>query len=329
MKAGQVLSIIAAIITLVACYIFYWISYEYQEVYYINAIGFFKNIGDLFANPNSNALLTGLPLVFYYAFIVLFILLIASPILQLLGMKTRYGPLLGCIMPLLIGIMILLYALFGTLGLFMRALLMLGDMEPLVEDVFPFTIAIGGRSEYWGTYLLIAAGFFSLIAGLYDSFLIMGWLALVFTYSLMVVWEQEAPFIAMLLFAYSVATSPLLYMASKEPPDSEGTNLTMSIVVIGSILTVVLAFLGVPLVYPLIILCVLMLLRTFLLTALGVSIVSRRKTDYLHDTWMRSQEENDYGREIDSDNLYTEDNEEYDDDEDEEYDEDEYCFDNE
>lgn len=166
-----------------------------------------------------------------------------------------------------------------------------------------------------------------LIAGLYDSFLIMGWVALVFTFALIVVWESEATFYPMLLFAYSVATSPLLYMASKEPPDSEGTNLTMSIVVIGSILMVVLAFLGVPLIYPLIILCVLMLLRTFLLTALGVSMMPKRKTDYLSDTWMRTKGEKDYGREIDSDTGYTEDAEEYD--YEDECDEDEYSLDNE
>lgn len=166
-----------------------------------------------------------------------------------------------------------------------------------------------------------------LIAGLYDSFLIMGWLALVFTFALIVTWEHEGTLYPMLLFAYSVATSPLLYMASKEPPDSEGTNLTMSIVVIGSILMVVLAFLGVPLIYPLIILCVLMLLRTFLLTALGVSMVPKRKTDYLSDTWMRTKGEKDYGREIDSDTGYTEDAEEYD--YEDEYDEDEYGLGNE
>jgi len=166
-----------------------------------------------------------------------------------------------------------------------------------------------------------------LIAGLYDSFLIMGWLALVFTFALVVAWEHEDTFYPMLLFAYSVATSPLLYMASKEPPESEGTNLTMSIVVIGSILMVVLAFLGIALIYPLIILCVLMLLRTFLLTALGVSMMPKRKTDYLSDTWMRTKGEKDYGREIDSDTGYTEDAEEYD--YEDECDEDEYSLDNE
>jgi len=166
-----------------------------------------------------------------------------------------------------------------------------------------------------------------LIAGLYDSFLIMGWLALVFTYALFLVWEQEAPFFPMLLFAYSVATSPLLYMASKEPPDSEGTNLTMSLVVIGSIIIVVLACFGVPLIYPFIILCILMLLRTFLLTALGVSMIPKRNTDYLSDTFMRNKGESYYGQEIDSDTGYTEDDEEYD--YEDEYGEDEYVPDNE
>jgi len=167
MKGGQILSIIAAILTLIATYIFYWISYEYIDLYYINGIGFFKNIGDLFTNPNSNAVFYGLPLVFYYVILVLFILMMASPILQLLGYKTRLAPLLGCIMPLLIGIMILLYATFGSFEVFIQYLMMFGDIEPLAEGAFPITIAIEGRNEYYfGTYMLLAAGVFSLIAGL-------------------------------------------------------------------------------------------------------------------------------------------------------------------
>ena len=166
MKGGQILSIIAAILTIIATYLFYWISYEYMDLHYINGIGFIKNIGDLFTNVNSNAVYYGLPIVFYYVILVLFILMMASPILQLLGLKKRIGPLLGCIMPLLIGTMILLYASFGSMEFFVKYLMMFGDIEPFAEGTFPITIAIEGRKEYWGTYILLAAGVFSLIAGL-------------------------------------------------------------------------------------------------------------------------------------------------------------------
>jgi len=134
----------------------------------------------------------------------------------------------------------------------------------------------------------VGVGIVGVIGGLYDSFLIMGWLALVFSSALIVAWEHEGTLYPMLLFAYSVATSPLLYIASKESPDSTGTNLTIFIVVIGSIVTVVLGFFGVPLIYPLIILCVFMLLRTFLLAGLGVSMIPKGNTDYLSDTWMEN-----------------------------------------
>lgn len=159
----------------------------------------------------------------------------------------------------------------------------------------------------------VGVAIIGVIAGLYDSFLIMGWLAAVFASALMFAWEREITLLPMLLFAYSVATSPLLYMASKEPPDSEGTNLTIFIVVIGSIFIVILGFLGVPLIYPLMVLCVLMLLRTLLLTALGVSMIPKRKTDYFSDTdtRMRSEGEKDYTQKIDFDTGYTEDSEEY------------------
>ena len=102
----------------------------------------------------------------YFFFVVLFLIFMVSPILQLLGCKVKFGPLAGCVMPLLIGVMILLYSSFGTAEFFIKILLMFGDPEPLIEGIFPITIAVENRFEFWGTYLLIAAGIFSLIAGL-------------------------------------------------------------------------------------------------------------------------------------------------------------------
>ena len=162
---GKVLCILAAIITALATYVFYWTSYEYQELYYLNGVGFLENIVDLFVNYNSYAVLSGLPLIFYYAFIVLLILLIAAPALQLLGIKARIGSVLGCITPLLIGIGIILYTTLG-IDFLMKPLLLCGDIEPLVEGVFPLTIAIQGRAEYWGTYLLLLGGVLTLISAL-------------------------------------------------------------------------------------------------------------------------------------------------------------------
>ena len=115
---------------------------------------------------NTNANKYGLPLVFYYAFLVLFVLFMASPILMLLGVKTKWGPLIGCIMPLLIGILIFFYAFMGFFPPFIKYLGMFGDLEPLIEGVIPIALGVEGHYEFYGVYALILAGIISLIAGL-------------------------------------------------------------------------------------------------------------------------------------------------------------------
>ncbi|MFW9898930.1 MAG: hypothetical protein ACFFDO_06685 [Candidatus Thorarchaeota archaeon] len=170
MNTGQILCVIAAIITLIATYMFYWFSYIYLDLYYMNGIGFLKNYLDLWTNQNNKSRdwivrIDGLPVIFYYAIVVLFTIFMISPILQIVGLKNKYGPYVGGIMPLVIGFFILLYALIGFAPSFIKWLLMFGDTEPFSEGVFPLTLAIEGRFEFWGTYILIAAGILSLIAG--------------------------------------------------------------------------------------------------------------------------------------------------------------------
>lgn len=129
----------------------------------------------------------------------------------------------------------------------------------------------------------LGVAFIGLISGLYDSFLIIGWITLVFVFFLIKSIDYDISIFPILLYSYSVATSPLLYMASKEPPDSPNTNLTMLIIVIGSILFVILSLIGLPLIYPLIVMAVLMLIRTLLMTALAVSETLDKEEDYLSE----------------------------------------------
>lgn len=111
---------------------------------------------------------------------------------------------------------------------------------------------------------------FTFLTDLYNSFLMTGWTAIVFFYCIDLIFLEKMPLIPMLLFAYSVATSPFLYMAQKEPPDSFGTNYSVSVIVIGSFLIVLLFLCGLPFIYPLIILCVLMLIKTVYIAIVSV-----------------------------------------------------------
>ena len=153
---------------------FYWcapiIAVVSSDPINVNGIGFIKNLTNLFSNTNTNANKTGLPVVFYYGVLILFLILLASPILQVLGVKKRYGPLIGCIMPLLISLLIFFYALYGYAPLFIKLLaIYMGDTEPLAEGAFPITLTFGEHFEFVGTYVLMGGGVISLIAGLKGS----------------------------------------------------------------------------------------------------------------------------------------------------------------
>ncbi len=178
MDTGQKLCIIAAIVVAVASYLMYWYSYEYIDVYNVGGIGLIENYLDLWFNTNWNAVVLGLPLVFYYGLVGIFTLFLISPILIALGSKRRSLALLGSIMPLVIGLMIFLYA-FGmhhllypylnSVPTFMGFLTLFRDAEPLFQGIpiiggLPVTITYKSHFEFIGTYILIAGGVMGLIA---------------------------------------------------------------------------------------------------------------------------------------------------------------------
>jgi hypothetical protein len=149
-------------------------------------------------------------------------------------------------------------------------------------------------SMYVGKNNIVGAVILCLIGGLYSSFLIIGWLVLVFTIFFITSLREDITLFPMLLAAYSVATSPFLYMARNEPQNSENLNLTMSIIVIGSILTVFLLLLGVPLIYPLILLGLSMILKTLF----GVLRLPIKLKTYLTDTQRVSDQDIDIKEDV-------------------------------
>lgn len=114
----------------------------------------------------------------------------------------------------------------------------------------------------------------------YNSFLMTGWMAVVFLYCADLMFLDKIPEIPLLLFSCSVATSPFLYMAKNEPLDNYGTTIAITLILIGSMLTVILLYFGYPLIYPLIILCTLMLIKTFSLTVACFLSKIERQPEY-------------------------------------------------
>ena len=178
MNIGQKLCITAAIIVAIASYIFYWYSYEYIDVYNVGGIGLIEKYLDLWFNTNWNAVVLGLPLVFYYGLVGIFTLFLISPILIALGAKKRGLALLGSIMPLVIGLFIFLYAFgihhllypyFNSVPTFMSFLTVFSDAEPLFEGIpligeIPMSLPYKTHFEFIGTYILIGGGVMGLIA---------------------------------------------------------------------------------------------------------------------------------------------------------------------
>ncbi|MFX1392687.1 MAG: hypothetical protein ACFFAH_03850 [Promethearchaeota archaeon] len=166
MYKGQKLCLIAACLLFIATFAFYWFSYIFADVvYYTNGFGLIRNYLDLWTNYNTKSLELGLPYVFYYGIIVLFTILICSPIFLIIGMKIRASSIIGSIMPIIVGVFIILYAFIGFGLTFINWLSLLGDSEPMIEGIFPISLGIEGRFEFFGAYVLLAGGIIGLIGG--------------------------------------------------------------------------------------------------------------------------------------------------------------------
>lgn len=85
----------------------------------------------------------------------------------------------------------------------------------------------------------------SFICALYTNFVILLWVYLVFDWLVIQMYEQGVyNLVPLIIWAYSVAISPLGYMARGEPADSPGTTRGLFLGFIGFILTAVLWLFG-------------------------------------------------------------------------------------
>jgi len=155
--------------------------------------------------------------------------------------------------------------------------------------LFPLLVFFSNKKNVLGMAI------FAFLADLYNSVLMTAWIATVFFFAVDLIFWSDVSLIPMLLFAYSVATSPFLYMASKEPPDNFATSYSVLTIVIGSFLIVLLFLIGLPLIYPLIILCSLMLLKTIFITVVSVMLDIEPRSDIDHNYGRCSEERDTLG----------------------------------
>ena len=166
METGKILSIIAGIITLVATFFFSWIALDIGgNIYYANGIGIIKNLPAMFSDAESIGSTLEIPGFAMYIIAGIFIVFLASGVLQILGTKHRAFVAVGSILSLGIAL-ILLLSTVEVVDTANWVYYILGTDEPLIENIIPLKIMGLGTFDI-GLYLLYAGGFVGIVATVY------------------------------------------------------------------------------------------------------------------------------------------------------------------
>ena len=154
--------IIAGIVTLLGTYVF--AIYGVASVFAGSGIGFITNLGDLFTNADAIASFLGLDVFVIYLLTILFLIFLASGILQLLGVKSRVLGFIFSLFPLVVGFMIIIFFYTDILGptTAVFTFYFIGDH---LGDFFPIIVNLGDVGL--GAYLLVGGG----VLGILGTFL--------------------------------------------------------------------------------------------------------------------------------------------------------------
>jgi len=164
MGAGKILSIFAGILNLVATFVLCWFIYnDMGTLYYGYGVGLVKRIQLMFTLPENYSIVWGIHVYLVFIFACFLILFLISGILQLIGAKSRAVAIIGSLLPLIIGVIIILYS-FGVIAP-EWVVYSFGDTVSLIEGIIPFNYAFTGRPESIGTYLLLISGVLGLLSG--------------------------------------------------------------------------------------------------------------------------------------------------------------------
>jgi len=152
MSAGKVFAFLGGILTLVGTFVFAVFG---TTGVIGSGLGFAMNIPDLFENADAWALLIDIPVVLYYVYIVLFIIFLASGVLQMLSIQSRAVGFIFSLFPLAVSVMILLLVYTDILGI-TSAFFTLFFFGEQYGDFYPILVNLGDVAL--GTYLLLAGG---------------------------------------------------------------------------------------------------------------------------------------------------------------------------
>ena len=154
-KAGKIVALIGAILTLVGTYFFTLVEGPLVGMYVYGAGGMF-NIDDMITSAISGGEWQS------WILIVAVILYLLSGFIQLLGIKSRIAAFFGSLLPLTVCVLTVLL-IAGVGWIFLLVIFVLGA-DPLVTNVLPVTFEYGFMSFGLGTIIVGLGGLLSLVS---------------------------------------------------------------------------------------------------------------------------------------------------------------------
>ena len=158
MALGKIFIILGALLSILGTYVFALFLFWAGVVG--SGLGFAMNLPDIIAlDPTS----IGADPIIFYLMLVLFIIWLASGVLQLVGLKSRIVGIIFSLFPLGIGIMFMLLFYTTILGP-MTALFTFFTIGEHFADFFPILVSIGDLGL--GAYFLIGGGALGLVGSI-------------------------------------------------------------------------------------------------------------------------------------------------------------------
>lgn len=159
MASGKLFALIAAILTILGTYVF--AIYFFVPGAVGSGIGFILNIPDLFANAAGLAASMSIDVIIFYVLLVVFIIFLASGVLQLVFAKSKLLSLISSLFPLGVGLMFIFMVFTDFLGIKSAffALFFIGEHY---ADLYPILVPLGDLAL--GAYLITAGGALGLLS---------------------------------------------------------------------------------------------------------------------------------------------------------------------
>jgi len=158
LAAGKILLILGALLTILGTYVFGLFIF-FTAVG--SGLGFALNIIDIFALDPA---LLGIDAIIFYLMLAIFIIWLASGVLQLVGLKSKIVGIIFSLFPLGVGIMFLLVFYTTILGP-ISGLFTLFTIGEHFGGFFPIFVDIGGSTGL-AAFFLVGGGALGLIGSI-------------------------------------------------------------------------------------------------------------------------------------------------------------------